>query len=418
MSTEDDNRINLEGEENLEKIEIQRADFENDKKPFRKAQIMTNEKEEQKQEEPKNLLFGLGITLLTRVLFSLSQVQLKSFSKVFPKTFSINTALFYRGLSQMLISYSYLNFKNQRIILFSEIKEKAGFVMRFIVTYPILFFFLHLAYYFRTPTIQIFLSSHPVAILVLAVIGKAQKLTRKYSLWIISSLIGYTIILSNEADDDVRETMEGKQIMVGVMFAMGYMLFLTFSNLGQRILDDENIPDGVEGFYLGLSMTVGSLFFMIFDWYITFNIKYILYCFLNGALYFAVNQISGISYKSLPSKIYLVTVYLGNVFVYLFGYLLLSEEIYVSDIVGNIFVISYPLYNEWNPDPQDDSSFLFDDEYDKFMQPEKEEKKIKIFRKKGLGKKKKVKKVKNINEVNEGTELKEEINEEETNKNK
>lgn len=418
MSTEDDNKINIEGEEalqeDLEKLEIQRAHEENSKKsniPYKKAEILTNENTQQKQEEPKNIIFSIGITILTRILFSLSQIQLKSLHSVFPKTFSINTALFYRGISQMLLSYYYLKFQNKRILRLSEISEKAWFIIRFSVTYPILFFFLHLAYYFRTPTIQNFLCSHPVAILVLAVIGKAQKLTRKYSMWIITSLIGLTIILSNEADEDIRENMEGKQVMVGVMFAMGYMLFLSFSNFGQKILEDQNIPDGVESFYLGLSISVGALFFMVFDWYVTFDVRYICYCFLNGALYFTVNQLSSVSYKSLPNKYYLVTIYCGNVFVYLFGYLLLSEEIYVSDIVGNVFVIVYPLYNEWNPDnSQDDASLLFDDEYERFMQPEKKVR-TRIIKKKKLKTKLKVKKVKDVNEVNEGTGLKEEIEE-------
>lgn len=79
------------------------------------------------------------------------------------------------------------------------------------------------------------------------------------------------------------------------------------------------------------------------------NIKYILYVMTNAPIFYLANYCDAKALKYISiNKLNPIT-YLSIVFVFILGYFLLGENIYLTDVIGSIIIIGFQLYNIYVP---------------------------------------------------------------------
>lgn len=79
------------------------------------------------------------------------------------------------------------------------------------------------------------------------------------------------------------------------------------------------------------------------------NIKYILYVMTNAPIFYLANYYNAEALKYISiNKLNPIT-YLSIVFVFILGYFLLGENIYLTDVIGSIIIIGFQLYNIYVP---------------------------------------------------------------------
>lgn len=78
-------------------------------------------------------------------------------------------------------------------------------------------------------------------------------------------------------------------------------------------------------------------------------IKYILYVMTNAPIFYLANYYNAEALKYISiNKLNPIT-YLSIVFVFILGYFLLGENIYLTDVIGSIIIIGFQLYNIYVP---------------------------------------------------------------------
>ena len=79
------------------------------------------------------------------------------------------------------------------------------------------------------------------------------------------------------------------------------------------------------------------------------NIKYILYVMTNAPIFYLANYYNAEALKYISiNKLNPIT-YLTIVFVFILGYFLLGEKVYLTDIIGSVIIIGFQLYNIYVP---------------------------------------------------------------------
>ena len=106
-----------------------------------------------------------------------------------------------------------------------------------------------------------------------------------------------------------------------------------------------------QNYYLGMYNTLPALFFCIIETHFGFgSILYILYAISNGlfVFYFA-NYLQSLALEYMAINKFMPITYMCTVFVFILGFILLGENIYITDIIGAGLIIFFQLYNVYYP---------------------------------------------------------------------
>jgi len=89
--------------------------------------------------------------------------------------------------------------------------------------------------------------------------------------------------------------------------------------------------------------------FLLFDFQPGFNFIYIIYALSNGIIFTAYNYLCIEGMNNLAISKYLPLTYFTTVFIFIFGWLILGERVYFTDIFGSLLIIGFQIYNAWFP---------------------------------------------------------------------
>ena len=278
------------------------------------------------REKKRKENYGIIISIISNLAGAINQLQLKTYPKWFKKYYSQNNLLFYRSFSSCLICYYLIKKKNQTIPRWSEINNKFWFICRECGGYVILLLYLEMLTYFRVSTCQCIFGIHPIFVLLLSI-----------------------VVILNEINPNQRKQSENKSVFIGILFSMGYLAALCFSKFAQKMLCKDHMTPGVQTYYIGLFTALQALFFLLFDFQPGLNFIYIIYALSNGIIFTIYNCLCVEAMNNLAISKYLPLTYFTTVFIFIFGWIILGERVYFTDIIGSLLIIGFQIYNAWFP---------------------------------------------------------------------
>ena len=298
----------------------------------------------------KNERFAYILGIFTQFVWSINGLQLKSIQPHFPKSYSLNSIIFWRCLPVIIISYFTCYYKKIRITPHKEIKHIVWFYFRSLGNYFFVLLNITVLSYFRLSTSRVFLSCQPLVTIFLSIIFLSENFYFRYLFGIVLGLIGSSIIALNDKKPESRTTVENKDMGKGIIFAILLLITMALASIGQKMITRDGMVVQVQNFYLGLYNGLPGLIMCIYEGHFGFNdIKYILYCVSNGFVFLAGHYLTTICYQYIAISKFLPITYLVVVFTFILSVSILREPLFFSDIFGACIIIGFQFYNLMYP---------------------------------------------------------------------
>ncbi len=146
-----------------------------------------------------------------------------------------------------------------------------------------------------------------------------------------------------EADPKKNTTYD---IIIGVIIALIHMTFAAFANFGQKLLCKEKMIPEVQNYYLGLFNLIPAFILMLIQRKTGIsNIIFILYAFSNGFLFYLANYCVAEALNIMPMNEFVPINYVKIVFIFIFGFIVLGEHVFITDIVESALIVGFQVYN-------------------------------------------------------------------------
>ena len=254
-------------------------------------------------------IYGIIMGAIAQFFGAVNQLQLKTYAKWYPEVYTKNSLIFYRCIIITGVSYFFIKKKNLKIPELKLINNKFWFAIREAGAYIILLLYLSMTTYFRVSTCQCVFGCHPVIVLILSIIIIRENFYWRYVIGMIICFLGSLLMILNETKPAQRQENDNKSVFVGSIISLIYLFIVSLSKFGQKMLTKDKMEPDIQSFFFGLFTGIQGLFFMICEWDFGLNFKYILYCFLNGVVFLANNNITVIALRNLAISKYLPITY-------------------------------------------------------------------------------------------------------------
>ena len=327
--------------------------------------------EELKKEKRKREYIAYIYGVISQFMWAVNNIQIKTMITFFPDTFTLNTIAFYRNLPLIFIGYYFCKRKNIQIHTWSNIQRKFWFLVRHFGFYLMIVLWVVMNIYFRVSTCQCIVNCNPVIVLIISSFLLNEKFYPRYIVGIIVCFLGAFLIISNERkpthinkeENNTRNLLEyffrilednseksGNNVFYGAIAAGTHLLITSFANFGQREIAKEGIQGDEQNIWMGVFNCVPAFFVMLAQGKTRIdNIKYILYVMTNAPIFYLANYYNAEALKYISiNKLNPIT-YLTIVFVFILGYFLLGEKVYLTDLIGSVIIIGFQLYNIYVP---------------------------------------------------------------------
>ena len=296
----------------------------------------------------KRDLYAFIVGILSQFFWGISNIQLKTYRTFFPDDFSTQSLTFWRSFSICIIGYFMISYKKERITPLNEVKNKFWFYLRSCGNYFIIVLWIIELSYFRVSTCQSFSNCNPIIILFLSTFILKEPFYIRYVFGVFISLIGTLMIVYNDKKEktDKIKNKTTFYIFVGVTIALTHMTFVAFSNFGQKLLCKEKMIPEVQNFYLGLFNSIPAFVVMLIEKKTGLsNLYYVIYAFSNGFLFYLANYCMAEALNIMPMNNFIPMNYLKVVFIFIFGFIILGEHVFFTDIIGSALIVGFQVYN-------------------------------------------------------------------------
>ena len=327
--------------------------------------------EELKKEKRKREYIAYIYGVISQFMWAVNNIQIKTMITFFPDTFTLNTIAFYRNLPLIFIGYYFCKRKNIQIHTWNNIQLKFWFLVRHFGFYLMIVLWVVMNIYFRVSTCQCIVNCNPVIVLIISSFLLKEKFYPRYIVGIIVCFLGAFLIISNERkpthinkeENNTRNLLEyifrilednseksENNVFYGAIAAGTHLLITSFANFGQREIAKEGIQGDEQNIWMGVFNCVPAFFVMLAQGKTRIdNIKYILYVMTNAPIFYLANYYNAEALKYISiNKLNPIT-YLTIVFVFILGYFLLGEKVYLTDLIGSVIIIGFQLYNIYVP---------------------------------------------------------------------
>ena len=294
---------------------------------------------------------GAVIGVLSQFIWALNSIQLKTYKTFFPNDFSNNSLVFWRSLPIWVLGFFFCKQKGIRIKPLSAIKHKFWFIARSFGNYICIFLWIKILSYFRVSTCQVIVGCHPVIVIYLSILILHETFYFRYIISVFVCIFGSALIVLNEKNPNASKIKLNDNKLAGLFFASCHLLMFSLSTLAQKIQVKDDMTPDEQNYYLGMYNTLPALFFCIIETHFGFgSILYILYAISNGFfIFYAGNYLQTISLEYMSITKFMPITYMCTVFVFILGFTLLGENIYLTDIIGAGLIIFFQLYNFYYP---------------------------------------------------------------------
>ena len=294
---------------------------------------------------------GAVIGVISQFIWAINSIQLKTYKTFFPDDFSNNSLVFWRSLPIWVLGYFFCWKKGVRIKPLSAIHHKFWFVARSFGNYICIYLWIKILSYFRVSTCQVIVGCSPVLVIFLSILILHEKFYFRYIISVLVCILGSALIVLNEKNPNASKIKLNDNKLAGLFFAFCHLSMFSLSNLGQKIQVKDKMTADEQNYYLGMYNTLPALFFCLIEQHFGFSsILYILYAISNGFFIFYLgNYLQTVSLEYMSISKFMPITYMCTVFVFILGFTLLGENIYITDILGAGLIISFQLYNFYYP---------------------------------------------------------------------
>ena len=159
-------------------------------------------------------------------------------------------------------------------------------------------------------------------------------------------IAGTILIVNNERADKVslNEGLYGfsdTDIIIGSVFGVVSTLFLTFICFGAKVLVNDRISNHIVAFYTGFFNILFAGIYCLYNLELAFDWKYTLYIFSNGLLFYIALWLFNAGLKYVTNSQISALGYLSIIIIFVLGFILLGESIFITDIIGSLLILSY-----------------------------------------------------------------------------
>ena len=102
-------------------------------------------------------------------------------------------------------------------------------------------------------------------------------------------------------------------------------------------------------FYLGLFHCFYSFLWMLFTMDFDYTLGYFFLCIIQSILFFTANYFMFCSQKIFDLSKTSLFQYTKVVFVFILGFLIVREQVFITDIAGSCIIVGFMIYNVMYP---------------------------------------------------------------------
>ena len=206
--------------------------------------------------------------------------------------------------------------------------------------------------YVRASTGQIIIHCCPVLVTFLSIlIYFHETFYWHYVTGAIICIFGSCLFILNENKAGTKKLVVNDNLFAGIIFSLANLLFDGISRFGGKIMIKVKFEMDILNYYIGKYNTLLALFLCAVEKHYGFNdIKYILYAISNGLCFF--NLAKYLQDKILENLSINKFILFNNMsigFNFIFGFVLLHESVYFTDIIGAGLIIGFHIYNLYYP---------------------------------------------------------------------
>jgi drug/metabolite transporter (DMT)-like permease len=318
--------------------------------------------------EIKNENFGIILIIICNLTRSLNSLLIKYAQKKYNDIYHTIPFLFYRAIFLLFLSQIITTIKGEHILYPNEIKERLYFFLRTNLNFFGVQFNISAIWYLRVATVQIIGTLNPLLTTILSIIILKERFYLRYAVGIVTCCVGSLFIVLNERKgkndassekliEEEKKTNEEEKsyggfsigTLFGLFFAFVDIFFISIVDVANKVLANNRVPIHTQVFYVAMNTIGYSLIYLLFtqQWYICAG--YAVLIFFQSCLFYVGNFFfnAGLKYIDLAKSAPLT--YSRVAFVLIFGYILLGENIYFTDIIGTCLILGYMFYNLFYP---------------------------------------------------------------------
>lgn len=303
----------------------------------------------------RNEYKGVLCIFCANFIFTFNGILTKILQNKYPDVFETNCFLLIRTVIIFLLSVFFSFFFQEPILSLNQIDFKLAFFTRTTLQYFGLSFYTLSVWYLRVSTSQIITLLNPIIIIMLSSCILKEKFYMRYVYGMLFCLSGSFIIVLNEkkASPGASNTASNEIMTIGTIIGVSFGLLSNFTgafiSIANKILASNHVPLNTQMFYLALSNLACTLIVFLFTKTFKICFGYALLCSFSGAIFFLGQYLfnKGIQIIDL-SKSTMIS-YFKIIWVFLLSGLFLGESIFFTDILGASLIVSYLLYNVYNP---------------------------------------------------------------------
>lgn len=296
---------------------------------------------------------GFFYCVLSQFVWTSNSVYVKFITQHFKSRFKNKTFLFPRGLLIIIISYFLGNHFDGKILKLSEVSPqiKKCILIRANVSFFGMSFWLVAVFYLRITTCQIISTLGPIIQIYFSVIFLNEKFYSRYTIGVISGIIGSCIIVLNENKLANKKEISSttSEVFIGLISILANICLSGVIGVVNKKMAVEKISLYTQLFYFGIFHSTYSFLWMLFTNDFDYTLTYFLICGSHACLFFLGNYFNYLGLLIIDLSKTSIIQYTKIVFVFILGTILLGEKVFFSDILGSVIIVTFMIYHLLNP---------------------------------------------------------------------
>ena len=300
----------------------------------------------------KNEIIGIIYCFITEFIWTLNSVCLKYTTKNYSSSFKNKTFIFARGLATLIISYILGKIYDGKIYKLSEFSSqiKKCILIRANISFFEMCFSAIAVFYLRITTYQIISTLRPILVILFSVIFLNEKYHCRYAYGIFFGIIGsVTIILNEKKVKTNKKDSNIYEIFIGIISLFMNISLSAIISISNKIMAKNKISIYTQIFYLGLFHCFYSFLWMLFTMDFDYTLGYFFLCIIQSILFFTANYFMFCSQKIFDLSKTSLFQYTKVVFVFILGFLIVREQVFITDIAGSCIIVGFMIYNVMYP---------------------------------------------------------------------
>ena len=298
---------------------------------------------------------GTIYCIIAQFIWTLNNVILKLITRNYKSKFTNRSYLISRGIAIIILSYLCGKHFDKKIYKLTDFEPQMRkcLLIRANLSFFGMCFWLLAVYYLRISTCQIIASLSPIFLIFLGVFFLNEKFYQRYIFGVILGIVGYCIIILNEnklANEKKKENDSSvSDVVKGLLSMIANITITGIIQVVNKIMATKKISLYAQLFYFGIFHTTYGFLWMLLTSDFDYPIGYLLLCSSQAVLFVLGNYFNYIGLKLIDLNKISIIQYTAIVFVLLLGILILREQIFFSDVIGSVIIVSFMVYQFMNP---------------------------------------------------------------------